>query len=633
VADDPEDAAFESLIRYIQESRGVDFRGYKRTSLRRRIALRMERVGSDGFRGYHAFLEAHPQEFGELLNTVLINVTSFFREPEAWDALKTEVLPHLLAERRQQKSIRVWSVGCASGEEPYSIAMLFAEQLGVPEFVRRVKIYATDLDEAALHLARHASYQPHQVEGAPPALLEKYFERTNSHYVVSRELRKSIIFGRHNIVHDAPISRIDLLVCRNLLIYLETDTQNVVLPRLHYALSDNGYLFLGKAETQLARSRLFRPINMKHRLFQKVSQEWRRLPGGSVMMGNPSPIAEVAPMQSRLLDAIIDNTGAACLVVDEDGVLVFANAGARRLLEVGEADVGKPFQDLAISYRPTELRTHIDEARRLGRSVRLEHQDYNRRQAEPMRVTIDLTPLLGTDGKCYAVLLNFTDTTKTYQLQRELEATQESLETTVEELQSTNEELETTNEELQSTNEELETTNEELQSTNEELETTNEELRSTNEELETANEELRRQSDEAAYYRLYSESVLGSIGLGIIVLDQNSAVVSWNRWNENTWGLREEDVAGQVITAIDIGLPAQALKQPITEAIVAGKSSETIVHAMDRRGRPIACRVRIIPLQHGVDDKRGAVLTLDNPASHSSDAGTLDDAGSTKRPV
>jgi two-component system CheB/CheR fusion protein len=248
-----EDAVFEKLIRYIQESRGVDFRGYKRTSLRRRISLRMENLGLESFADYHSFLEAHPQEFVDLLNTVLINVTSFFRDPDAWEAVKTDVLTRLVLPNRGRDLLRIWSVGCATGEEPYSLAMLLCEELGQTEFTRRVKIYATDLDEAALNVARHAAYTPRDVEGVPEALLQKYFERTNNHYMVSRDLRKAVIFGRHNIVHDAPISRIDLLVCRNLLIYLETETQNQVLPRLHYALVDDGCLFLGKAETQLAR--------------------------------------------------------------------------------------------------------------------------------------------------------------------------------------------------------------------------------------------------------------------------------------------------------------------------------------------------------------------------------------------
>jgi two-component system CheB/CheR fusion protein len=606
VAQHSDDAAFEGLIRYIQESRGIDFRGYKRTSLRRRVALRMERVASETVSAYHAYLEAHPQEFVELLNTVLINVTSFFREPEAWDSLKTTVLPLLLAEGRPHRSIRVWSIGCASGEEPYSLAMLFADTLGITEFSHRVKIYATDLDESALNAARHATYLPHQVEAVPAPLLEKYFERTTNHYVVNRELRKAVIFGRHNIVHDAPISRIDLLVCRNLLIYLETDTQNTVLPRLHYALVDDGCLFLGKAETQLARSRLFRPIDMKHRLFQKVSQEWRRLPGGSVVLSSTA----AASLHARLLNAIVDNSAVATIVVDNDGLVVFVNAAARRMLDVGEADVGRPFQDLAISYRPTELRTHIDDVRHQARPVRLEHQDHRRRPTEPMRLTIDLSPLLGADGKLFAVLLAFTDTTRTFHLQQELEAAQESLETTIEELQSANEELETTNEELQSTNEELETTNEELQSTNEELETTNEELRSTNEELESANEEFRRCSDESASYRSHSESVLASIGLGIIVLDRHAAVVSWNRWSENRWGLREEEVTGQPLASIDFGLPVRLLQGAIGQALTADEASEVTVDAVDRRGRAILCRVRVTPLVNGASG--GAVLMIED---------------------
>src|SRR3984885_7590137 len=154
-----------------QESRGVDFRGYKRTSLRRRIALRMEHLHVETFADYHAFLEAHPQEFIDLLNTVLINVTSFFRDPDAWDALKTQVLPQLVAPDRNRDQLRLWSVGCASGQEPYSLAMLLCEQLGNEEFTRRVKIYATDLDEAALNTARHAAYLPRDVAGVPEALL------------------------------------------------------------------------------------------------------------------------------------------------------------------------------------------------------------------------------------------------------------------------------------------------------------------------------------------------------------------------------------------------------------------------------------------------------------------------------
>jgi two-component system CheB/CheR fusion protein len=611
-----EDANFENLIRHIQESRGVDFRGYKRSSLRRRITLRMEHLHIDSFSGYHAFLEAHPQEFAELLNMVLINVTSFFRDPEAWEALKTSVLPALVDPSRNRDQLRLWSVACASGEEPYSLAMLMCEMLGPAEFTGRVKIYATDLDEAALNTARHATYLPRNVECVPADLLEKYFERTNNHYVVARELRKAVIFGRHNIVHDAPISRIDLLVCRNLLIYLETETQKQVLPRLNYALVDDGYLFLGKAETQLARSKLFQPVNMKHRLFRKVPQEWRRPPTGGPQTGDGTRDPPMT-LQARLLEAIANSASVAYLAIGNDDMLIYANAVARRMLEVGDSDLGRPFSDFAVSYRPIELRGPIEEVRRQSRPQRIEHQEYHRPPAEPIRVTIDIAPLAGRDGKMFAVLLTFADTTRVYMLQQELEAAQESLETTIEELQSANEELETTNEELQSTNEELETTNEELQSTNEELETTNEELRSANDELESANGELSRHSDEFAAYRHHAESVLRGIDSGLIVLDENGGVCGWNRWSENVWGLREEEVLGKKFGELDIGLPVQQLLPLVQSTLAEHLPGEAMLEARDRRGRTMLCRVRVSPLMNADRSTQAAVILVENHSRRS----------------
>lgn len=606
------DPEFEDLIHHIQQSRGVDFRGYKRTSLRRRILLRMQEVSAESFAAYQAFLEVHPQEFVELLNTVLINVTSFFRDAEAWEILRDEVVPRILARCEPDEAIRVWSVGCASGEEPYSMAILFAEALGLNEFCRRVKIYATDLDDHALAIARHASYGEREVEGVPAALLEKYFENTNGAYVVLRELRKSVIFGRHNVVFDAPISRIDLLSCRNLLIYLETDTQNVVLPRLHYALQDDGYLFLGKAETQLARSKLFRPLNSRHRIFSKVPQEWRRSAGGS-LIASADPRDTGPAQQLKMLESIIDNVPTAHLVVDLAGTLIFANMTARRMLEVGEADIGRPFQDLPISYRPSELRSRIDAVRSELKPVHLESQEYLRPSAATMRLAIDIIPLIERSGSIYATLLSFTDNTRIDQLQRELEAAQESLETTIEELQSANEELETTNEELQSTNEELETTNEELQSTNEELETMNEELRSTAEEMEASNEELRQQSEDASRYRTHSESILRSINTGIIVLDLDLTVRSWNRWSENTWGMRADEVVGQPFLSLEIGLPVHLLENGLQDVTLRGEpESERVLSGVDRRGRPLTCRIRLSPLLYQSRTIHGLVLIAED---------------------
>ena len=234
----PEDdnTELEQLLEYLRRSRGFDFTGYKRTSLMRRINNRMHAAGTPSYGGYTDYLEVHPEEFGRLFDTILINVTAFFRDPTAWEAVGSEVVPRILAGKRPGDPIRVWSAGCASGEEAYTLAMILAEALGIEGFRDRVKIYATDLDEEALTRARHAAYGAREVAGLPAELRAKYFEENNGLYTFHKDLRRSVIFGRHNLIQDAPISRIDLLSCRNTLMYLNTETQARILERLHFAL-------------------------------------------------------------------------------------------------------------------------------------------------------------------------------------------------------------------------------------------------------------------------------------------------------------------------------------------------------------------------------------------------------------
>lgn len=268
------DESFEALLRYMRDSRGFDFTGYKRTTLMRRVQHRMTQVGHGAFDEYLDLLQASSEEFSALFNTILINVTAFFRDPDAWEYVATDVIPHILAEHGPNDPIRVWSAGCASGQEAYTLAMLLAETLGPEAFRRRVKIYATDVDEDALMSARAASYEPKAVESVPPALLTKYFEQLNGRYVFHKDLRRAVIFGRNDLVKDAPISRVDLLVCRNTLMYMNSETQRNVLARLHFALAAKGMLFLGHAEMLLSHGDTFAPLNLKHRIFRKAPGYW-----------------------------------------------------------------------------------------------------------------------------------------------------------------------------------------------------------------------------------------------------------------------------------------------------------------------------------------------------------------------
>ena len=259
-----------SLLDYLKRNRGFDFGGYKRTSLERRIRSRMDAVGAETYGAYEDYLEVHPDEFTDLFNTILINVTGFFRDPPAWDFVAKDVIPKLLGDLPAEQPIRVWSAGCASGEEAYTVAMLLAEALGEDAFRRRVKIYATDIDEDALTAGRAASYDAKAVESVPPELLDRYFEPSNGRYIFRKDLRRAVIFGRNDLVKDAPISRVDLLACRNTLMYMNADTQRNVLNRLHFALAPRGALFLGNAEMLLSHGDRFTPMDLKHRVFRKT---------------------------------------------------------------------------------------------------------------------------------------------------------------------------------------------------------------------------------------------------------------------------------------------------------------------------------------------------------------------------
>jgi two-component system CheB/CheR fusion protein len=356
------DRDLEVLLDYLRRSRGFDFTGYKRTSLSRRIHKRMQAVGVDGYLGYLDHLEVDPEEFTQLFNAILLNVTSFFRDPPTWEFLAAEILPRILADKDDGEPVRIWSAGCASGEEAYTLAMLAAEAMGADAVRERVKIYATDLDEEALNQARQARYAAKQVVGVEPELLERYFERNGDHYTFSKELRRLVIFGPHNLIQDAPIPRIDLLVCRNTLMYLNSETQAQVLARFSFALREGGYLLLGKAEMLLAHSDLFSSVDLRRRVFRKVPGATLRERLMVLTEAGERPVGSQHAREERIRSAALEAGPEAQIVVDAGGYLMLANARARALFKLSVDDLARPFQDLELSYRPLELRSKIQQA-------------------------------------------------------------------------------------------------------------------------------------------------------------------------------------------------------------------------------------------------------------------------------
>jgi two-component system CheB/CheR fusion protein len=603
------DPELEALLDFLKKSRGFDFTGYKRASVRRRIDKRMQEIDVARYSDYIDELEVRPEEFVHLFNFILINVTGFFRDPQIWTYLASDIIPNIVG-RRAGQPIRAWSAGCASGEEAYSIAMLLADAIGDDAFKERVKIYGTDVDEEALTQARAGVYPPKALDGVPAAMRSKFFEQTGTVYSFNKDLRRALIFGRHDLVQDPPISRIDLILCRNALMYFNAETQAQVMTKFNYALNDGGFLVLGKAEMPFTRMRSFSPVDLKRRVFAKE---------GEPDMDNDTPLMRAGEGEAaghlanhvRSREAAFDLAPIPQIVIDRTKHLILANERARALCNIAPADVGRPFQDLEVSYKPIDLRTPLDDVLGRRRSLSLGDVTFTTSAGETSDLAVELSPLFDPSGSLLGVGIAFMDVTQRRRLQVELEHSNQELETALEELQSTNEELETTNEELQSTNEELETTNEELQSTNEELETMNEELQATNEELQTVNTEARETTSELDRLNTFFGSILMSLNAGIAVLDQDSNILVWNRRAEDLWGLREGEVVGQPFFDLDIGLPQGDLSKAVADVLEGGAPQVKTLDAVNRRGRSIKCRVEITRLEEAGPGHGGVIVLME----------------------
>jgi len=594
---DDRDPQFEELLEFLRDERGFDFTGYKRPSLMRRIGKRMQETsfGAD-YTAYREYLADNPAEFKHLFDTILINVTSFFRDAPTWDYVAHEIVPRIVAARAPNDPIRVWSTGCSTGEEAYTIAMILAEALGDEGFRSRVKIYATDVDEHALGAGRAAAYTPAQLEPVPAPLRERYFEPQNGSFAFRADLRRNVIFGRHDLLQDPPISRIDLQVSRNTLMYFDADAQQRILGNFHFALRDDGFLFLGKSEVLVARSPLFSAVDLKRRIFAKV-------PAASARdRAVPLPRLDDENEQDRVERgedvqlAGFDTSPVAQILVDRGGRLAAANRAARMLFGLGNRDLGSLLQDLELSYRPVELRSQIEHVHAEGHAVTLRDVEWHA-GAEVRFLDVIVHPLTSAGGDGIGTAVAFTDVTRYRRLG--------------EALQESKRELEIAYEELQSTVEELETTNEELQSTNEELETMNEELQATNEELETINDELQQRSDELNDLNVFLEAVLASFASAVVVVDRELRITAWNDAARELWGLRSSEVHGQHLLNLDIGLPVDKLRSPIRAVLAGDDGKELSLDAVNRRGKTIRVSTRFAPLTSNGSDVRGAIVMME----------------------
>ncbi len=535
-----ESSASSELLQILLARTRVDFREYKQTTINRRIERRMLALGIDGHEEYTQFCRENPNAVDALFKDLLISVTRFFRDRSEFEQLK-EMLPALL-KKNENEPFRVWIAGCATGEEAYSIAMLLAEALGGPSVNLKdhVQIFATDIDKDALETARKGFYGLSALNDMPKELSDRYFIQQNDGIRVIETLRSAILFSDHNVCQDPPFQKVNLLCCRNLLIYFGNSLQHKVMSRFHYAMTENSLMFLGTAETVAGSDEMFIQDSSSAHIYRRRSirrsehtafANTRSLPRSRKIQPLPAREAPGHSTDRQMFEALALALGKNSVLVTDDYSIVRVYGNVSVYIEMNDSSNLKMHIDLLRRPFREEARSLVTLALKHG-----EHRTGVRHllgEDDDAEIRLDVYPIIARDINERAALVVFSevqiDRARNAGAKAEVDDAglendrirllEDEVATTREALQQTIEELETSNEELQSLNEELQSTNEELQATNEELETSNEELQSTNEELITVNEELQVTAAELSGRTGELMSVLETAPLSIMVLD------------------------------------------------------------------------------------------------------------------
>ena len=581
-----------SIWEVLRRKTGHDFSRYKQATVMRRIQRRMQVLQVESVADYVGRLRNDAKEAEHLFKDLLIGVTHFFRDPDAFDALAREVIPRLF-QAAGQEPIRVWIPGCATAEEPYSVAILLREAMRRLNVDRLVRIFAGDIDDAALELARQGRYPEGIAEHVSQERLDRFFVKHGSSYEVVKHIRDMCIFSQHSVIKDPPFSRLDLIVCRNLLIYLEPEPQRQLASLFHYALRPRGYLFLGSSESLDGPAHLFRTVDKKHRLFQRnetivspplallpprLTAEETGAPRRSAQPGD-APLGQPARVQA-LERLLLENYAPAWVVIDRKGDAVYFSPRTGRYLEPAAGVPSSNLVDMARKGLRLELRAAVHNAVKTGKAV--VHPNLRLKvDGEVQRLNLVVRPLSElepeAESSLFMVVFQELETTQsrdqavagehdphapdtlTLQLENELRTTRETLQATVEE-------LETSNEELKSSNEELLSTNEELQSANEELQTSKEELQSLNEELETINEELGDKIEALGQANSDLDNLFHSTRVPTIFLDRELRIRKFTQATSEVLRVIDTDV-GRPVLDVAARFPSAGLEADVHEVL------------------------------------------------------------------
>ena len=659
-----EKQALEGFLEELRERHGIDFRSYKTPTIMRRLRRRMVATDSDSVEDYTRYLNDHPDEYRQLINTFLIKVTEFFRDPELFAYLKEEVLPQLITEARESgRQLRIWSAGCATGEEAYSLAILVSEILGAEAALFDVRIFATDVDENAVNFARHGIYPASALSGLSEEQIRHYFVEENGQYQIKKPVRGMIVFGEHDLAQRSPFPRVDLVVSRNVLIYFTTELQRRALQLFAYSLRQGGYLVLGKAESTSPLSEFFAPAHRQYKVYQRRGERFLMPPTmPTTPMPSPKPRRERNLRATRVREPsdaahgairarigeenLLNQLPVGLIVLDRHYDIQVINSAARNLLSIRGAAVGEDLLHALQEVPYAEVRNTIDSAFREGVSTRAEFSIDEVTTGERRQIELVCHPQRSETGASETLTIVVNDVTGSWRKRRELEERLEEMRREHEEfrregeqerenrelqnerlleknrqLEEANQELANLNEELQASyeeslidteeaqaaTEEVETLNEELQATNEELETLNEELQATIEELNTTNDDLQARTTELQDLARTSEEergrlrgILESIPEAVLVVDAAGRTMLTNEAYSRLFGETEFE-------ALDtVGDPLMLDETPQTR-VARGESFVTAFSARAQDGTRRSFKAEGKPID-GEDGKGGVIV-------------------------
>lgn len=625
--EDRSQGALGKVLILLRAHTGHDFSLYKKNTVYRRIERRLGLHQIDGIGAYVRFLQEHPQELDLLFKDLLIGVTSFFRDPVSWEGLKRAISPEFLATRPSNQALRAWVPACATGEEAYSLAIVFKEALDRVKLASKVtlQIFATDLDGTAIDKARAGVFPTNIASDVSPERLARFFVPVDRGYQVAKSIRETVIFAAQNVCMDPPFTRLDILSCRNLLIYLSPELQKKLLPLFHYSLSPGGLLFLGGAESVGTRSDLFGPLDEKARLYRRLDS----LPGvepvefptsffpvnpeASTGPRMPRSGADLKPLAERLL---LDRYAPAAVLVDRKGDILFVSGRTGKYLEPAAGEANWSILAMAREGLREELIPAFAKVVRQDGPVTCAEATVET-STGPQAVEIVLEPVREPKALRGLVAILFKDVLSPAPVRRSQKGNKSTagsarlaeLEREVEKnrhaLQNAREEIQTSLEEFKSSNEELQSTNEELQSTNEELTTSREEMQSLNEELQTLNHELQAKVDDLSRTNSDVRNLLDSADNATLFLDAGLRLRLFTAGSTRVFRLIPGDV-GRPITDVANDLILPGLESHLQQVLRTLAYYEQEVATRDGRW----VKLKVVPYRTLDNVIDGVVVTL-----------------------